>query len=177
MHDTDTELLQTLLLGFDRAMLVSRRGDALHARPVSVAQTGDSKRLWLLSGIAGDRLEELAHDPNVNVVLQDGLRFCSVSGTARVARHASENPVAYGVAPGGSGSSRSSLLLVQVTPLFAEYWDRSGSRGLKFETVEVGESCAPVAPSPFRHGDRGARGSSAKVLNNVIPLERARWKK
>lgn len=170
MQDTDNELLQTLLLGFDRAMLVSRRGNELHSRPMALAQTRDSSRLWLLSSAAGDRIEELADEPHVNVVLQDGLRFCSVSGTARVARHAVDRPV-----PGSAlGAGRSSLLLVQVTPVFAEYWDRSGAPGLKFEALEGRASRERrISASPRREGEEAA----TKPLANVIPLERARWKK
>src|SRR5262245_25569179 len=140
MHDTDTELLQTLLLGFERGMLVSRCHQGLRARPMTLAPTRDTRRLWLLSAVVGDRLDELAEEPHVNVVLQDGLRFCSLAGTARVARQASSKPAAGSARNGNAG-----LVLVEVTPQFAEYWDRSGSNGLKFEAAEVGESCAPVA--------------------------------
>ncbi len=177
MHDTDSELLQTLLLGFERAMLVSRSGDALRARPMTLAQTRDTKRIWLLSGVMGDRLDELAEDPNVNVVLQDGLRFCSVSGTARVARHACENPSWSGPERRSPlAASRTSLLLIQVTPQFAEYWDRSGLKGLKFEAAEAGEPCElRVRPAQARHVGREA--AERPRFGNVIPLERARWKK
>jgi general stress protein 26 len=183
MHDTDTELLQTLLLTFERAMLVSRRADSLHARPMSLAPVRDAKRLWLLSSVAGDRFEELAEDPNVNVVLQDGSRFCSVSGTARVARRVCES-LASDVLAGRAraGASSGGLLLVQVTPQFAEYWDRSGSNGIRFEAAEEGESCAPVGDSPRTRrrrdcdaGDAGVR--PRKAFDNVIRLERSRWKK
>ena len=59
MDDTDAELLQALVQGFDRAMLVSRCGEGMRSRPTIVANTDDNRRLWLLSGIVGDSLDEL----------------------------------------------------------------------------------------------------------------------
>ena len=177
MHDTDTELLQTLLLTFERAMLVSRCAEGLRARPMSLAPARDTKRLWLLSSIAGDRFDELAEDPNVNVILQDGLRFCSVSGTARVAR-ACEGLTSDVLAGMRAGARSGGLWLVQVTPQFAEYWDRSGSSGIRFEAAEEGESCAPVEDaSQTRRRDRKAGAPPRKAFDNVIRVERARWKK
>jgi general stress protein 26 len=179
MHDTDTELLQTLLLTFERAMLVSRCAEGLRARPMSLAPTRDTKRLWLLPAVAGDRFDELAEDPNVNVVLQDGLRSCSVSGTARVARHTCESVVLdVPTRVTRSGACQESLLLVQVTPQFAEYWDRSGSHGIRFEAAEEGESCAPVGDaSQTRCHNRDAGARPREAFDNVIRLEKAKWKK
>jgi len=159
MDDADSQLLQTLLLTFDRAMLVSRCGDAMRARPTTLAHTRDTRRLWLLCGILGDGLHDIDGDPNVSVVLQDGCRFCSVSGTARVVRHASET------VQSATRRGRVLLTLIEVTPRFAEYWDRSGGKGVKLE-AEV--ACSAPAAKP---------ASDARRYNNVIPLERARWRK
>jgi general stress protein 26 len=174
MQNTDSELLQTLLLGFERAMLVSRCGDGLRARPMAVAQTRDTKRLWLLSGIVGDSLEDLAEDPSVNVVLQDGSRFCSVAGVAKVAR-----PARGSTAPG-----RANLALIQVTPHFAEYWDRTGPNGVRFEAPEAGgDTSASVGSAqrsgwpPVLEGEWCTPRAGAADRSNVIPLERARWKR
>lgn len=162
MDDTDSQLLQTLLLAFDRAMLVSRCGDGMRARPTTVAHTRDAKRIWLLCGIIGDGLHDIEGDPNVSVVLQDGFRFCSVAGTARVVRHANE--AVRRAAKGG----RALLTLIEVTPQFAEYWDRSAGKGVKFESAKASERSTPTAPEP---------ASGARQYDNVIPLERARWRK
>jgi general stress protein 26 len=116
-------------------MLVSRCGDSLRARPMMLAHRSDTQKLWLLSGIAGDDLSELATEAYVNVVMQNGVRFCSVVGTARLA-----------VGRGGRGSSPdrpagwlpqwhegSELTVVEVLPRIAEYWDRFGLCGWRFE--------------------------------------------
>jgi len=166
MEDTDSQLLQTLLLVFDRAMLVSRCGDGMRARPTTLAHTRDTKRLWLLCGIIGDGLHDIDGDPNVSVVLQDGVRFCSVTGTARVVRHAS------GRVQSATKRGRALLTLIEVTPQFAEYWDRSGGNGVKFEPAEADEHPAPVASE-----EPAGAVSTPRKYDNVIPLERARWRK
>ena len=165
MDDDDSQLLQTLLLTFDRAMLVSRCGDAMRARPTTLARTRDTRRIWLLCGILGDGLHDIDGDPNVSVVLQDGCRFCSVSGTARVLRHATET------VQSATRRGRVLLTLIEVTPQFAEYWDRTGGEGVKLEAEQPAERGAADAATPT--GDAGGQ----RQYNNVIPLERARWRK
>lgn len=165
MDDADSQLLQTLLLTFDRAMLVSRCGDAMRARPTTLAHTRDTRRIWLLCGILGDGLHDVDGDPNVSVVLQDGCRFCSVSGTARVVRHARETVAS------ATRRGRVLLTLIEVVPRFAEYWDRSGGKGVKLEAEKGAERSAPAAAKP------AADTNGARQYNNVIPLERARWRK
>lgn len=165
MDDDDSQLLQTLLLTFDRAMLVSRCGDAMRARPTTLAHTRDTRRIWLLCGILGDGLHDIDADPNVSVVLQDGCRFCSVSGTARVVRHASET------VQSATRRGRVLLTLIEVTPRFAEYWDRSGGKGVKLEAEQ------PAKPAPAGVAKPAGDAESARRYDNVIPLERARWRK
>jgi general stress protein 26 len=189
VDDTDTELLQALVQGFDRAMLVSRCGSGLRSRPTTVANTSDSRRLWLMSGIVGDPLEELHQDPNVNVVMQDGVRFCSVTGTARIARPTGDESIWTDRQRAwlAQGPRRSSLLLIEVAPQYAEYWDRSGLRGLRFDTppsTSAQQSVFAERDAPRSHGDsmarverRGQLSSGAARQDNVIILEEARWKR
>ena len=165
MEDNDTQLLQTLLLVFDRAMLVSRCGDGMRARPTTVAHTRDPRRLWLLCGALADGLNDLDADPHVNVVLQDGIRFCSVTGTARVVRHGQDG------ARSAAKRGRALLTLIEVTPRYAEYWDRSGAKGLKLESMELGGLGVRAGANP----PSGAK--KPRRFDNVIQLETARWRK
>jgi general stress protein 26 len=178
VDDTETELLQALVRGFDRAMLVSRCGDGMRARPTTVANTNDSRRLWLLSGIVGDPLDELNQDPNVNVVMQDETRFCSVTGTARIARASGEEPIWNEEQRVWLTRSahRSSLLLIEVAPQYAEYWDRSGLRGVRFDTPRP---AAHERPSVARSeaGSARPRARLREREDNVIILEQARWRR
>jgi general stress protein 26 len=178
VDDTDTELLQALVSGFERAMLVSRCGDSMRSRPTTVVSPGDSTRLWLLSGILGDKLDELNEDPNVNVVMQDGVRFCSVTGTARVARPSGDEPIWNDRQRAwlASGTRRSSLVLIEVAPQYAEYWDRSGLRGLRFDSphrsAPRGFQAAAEGAGPMPRPKKGTAYG-----DNVIIVEQARWKR
>jgi general stress protein 26 len=184
---TDTDLLQALVQGFDRAMLVSRCGSGLRSRPTTVANTGDSRRIWLMSGIVGDPLDELRQDPNVNVVLQDGVRFCSVTGTARVAKPTGKESIwtERQRAWLSQGQRRSSLVLIEVLPQYAEYWDRSGLRGLRFDAPPLAQGASAHEGVPAqRHGSMARSappeqpsGAPRGTRDNVIVWEEARWKR
>lgn len=181
MDDTDAELLQALVHGFDRAMLVSRCGEGMRSRPTIVANTDDSRRLWLLSGIVGDPLDDLNQDPNVNVVMQDGVRFCSVTGTACVARPTGDESIWNDQQRAWLAQNRrhASVVLIEVAPQYAEYWDRSGLRGLRFDAPAADERDPSARPRPPTEdaptSPRGLAGDRAR--NNVISLELARWKR
>ncbi len=182
MDDTDAELLQALVHGFDRAMLVSRCGEGMRSRPTIVANTDDSRKLWLLSGIIGDPLDELSQDPNVNVVMQDGIRFCSVTGTACVARPTGDESIWNDQQRAWLAQNRrhASVVLIEVAPQYAEYWDRSGLRGLRFDTphsAAAHERDSPPRP-PTEDPSASPLGNAGdRARNNVISLELARWKR
>jgi general stress protein 26 len=170
VNEADRELLQALIQGFDRAMLVCRCRDGMRARPTTVASSSDSEFLWLLSGTRDTRFEELEEDPNVNVVMQDGGRFCSVTGRARVARYDADDFLGGGPQSAARGAkSRTDLVLIEIEPQFAEYWDRSGLRGLRID--EGLPTRAATAP----RGD--AHAGPSPLPSNVISLEEARWRR
>jgi general stress protein 26 len=184
VHDTDAEILRTLLRCFDRAMLVSRYGAGLRARPMTLVQTRESKRLWLLCAIAGDRFAELRDDQHVSVVMHDGMRFCSVSGTARVARPARpQNDSPHGRRNPSAAGRTARLALIEVTPQFAEYWDKSSSQGIRFEAAESSAPPRRVADAASGSGRRSAAeaagGAEPLPLDNVIPFARSirKWKR
>jgi hypothetical protein len=172
VYDTDLELLHALIHGFSNAMLVSRCGDGLRSRPMTVAKTRDAKRLWLLCGVVGEDFAELRADASVQVILQDGARFCAVTGTVRVARLPG-GPQAAGADKAGA-PARKHVALLEVRPQFAEYWDRSGQHGLRIEPGRKAGS-RPAAPAAFsaRHS-AAARGAPP---HNVIAIDTARRKK
>jgi general stress protein 26 len=170
VNEADRELLQALIQGFDRAMLVCRCRDGMRARPTTVASSSDTEFLWLLSGTRDTRFEELDEDPNVNVVMQDGGRFCSVTGTARVARYDADDFLGGPRSAERGGKSRTDLVLIEIDPQFAEYWDRSGLRGLRIE-----EMAAVQRPTSGSSADDEAR--AAPLPSNVISFEEARWRR
>jgi general stress protein 26 len=174
---TNAELLRTLVEVFERAMLVTRCGDDLRSRPMTLAHTRDTKRLWLLSGALGDSLEDLRVDPHVNVVMQDALRFCSISGIARIARPDTRAQWSDTERAWMLGARRSSLVLIEVTPQYAEYWDRSDANGLRFSAPAPAEGARPNTHATNQLLAAGASRAAPDAPSNVIRLEHRRWKR
>src|SRR5436190_21044614 len=78
--------LMKLLSHFETAMLVTRVGEEMRARPLSIAESREDGAVYFSTAIDSPKVAELEADPHVNVVMQDGRRFVSLSGTARVVR-------------------------------------------------------------------------------------------
>ena len=79
--------LMELMRHFDTAMLVTQSIEGgLHSRPLAVAEAGQDGSLSFSTAIESAKVLELRDDPRVNVVMQDGKRFVSVTGRARICR-------------------------------------------------------------------------------------------
>ncbi len=129
MTDPDFDALLDLLRDFDTAMLVTRRDQVLRSRPMAI---GDTTRDGLIRFITRDdssKLDELQADDNVNVALQGESRFLSVSGKARLSRDQDLIDASW---QGGQslwfekGRNDPHVIVLEVIPTFAEFWDRSG---------------------------------------------------
>jgi general stress protein 26 len=124
-----------LLHGFDTAMLVTRTvGDALHARPMAVAEVENGGAVWFVTDITSPKVTDVGTDPDVLLAFQDSRRYLTVSGKASVVRSPEkirelwkENFKLW-----FEGPDDPRLALLKVTPNEAEYWDTTGIRGLKF---------------------------------------------
>lgn len=128
------EKLVELLAEFDRAMLVTRSQDGeLRSRPMAIADCTDTARLWFMTSNKSGKLEELDDYPQVNIALQDGSHYVSISGTARVTRDRQRIEDLWSAAHNAwfDGPDDPSLVLLEVVPTTAEYWDNSGLEGIK----------------------------------------------
>lgn len=132
-----------LIADFDTAMLVSRgAGGELRSRPMAIADVEPDGKLWFFTQSDSGKMNELARDNHVNVSMQSQLKFVSLSGTARVlidrARIAelwNESWKAW--FPGGKDDPK--LLLLEVQGDRGEYWDNSGTAGIKY-LLEAGKA-------------------------------------
>ena len=138
----DTKL-QDLLEEFDVAMLATRTSDGqLRARPMALAEVEPDGTLWFLTDRRSGKVEELERDGHVLVTMQSSMKFVSLSGAAapvedreRVARIWKAGWQAW--FPGGRDDPN--LLLLRVDGQAGEYWDNSGTAGVKY-LVEVGKA-------------------------------------
>jgi general stress protein 26 len=133
-HDEKKEFLR-LLQNFDAAMLVTERDSQLRARPMAIAQTTDDCSLWFITSVDSAKLDEITENPHVNVTMQANRRFLSVSGTTRATRDPHKIDELWSDSLGiwfEQGRDDPELILLEVVPTYAEYWDRSGIEAAKF---------------------------------------------
>ena len=130
-NEEKRQRLSELMAGFSTAMLVTRTDDGgMHARPLSIADKRDDGALYFSTAIESPKVHELQADGHVNVVMQDGRRFVSLSGTARVV----QDRALVGALWTESwrvwfpkGKDDPNLALIEVEPRTVEYWDGPGT--------------------------------------------------
>ena len=79
--------LYELIDGIEIAMFTTRRPDGhLVSRPMATQTQAEGSDLWFVTDVESHKLDELEHDPHVNLAYyRDGTReWVSVSGTATV---------------------------------------------------------------------------------------------
>jgi general stress protein 26 len=79
--------LYNLIEKIEIAMLTTRRRDGrLVSRPMATQKREPIADLWYVTDIESHKLDELQHDPNVNLAFLDSgsMEWVSVSGTARI---------------------------------------------------------------------------------------------
>lgn len=133
-HSERKEFLD-LLKNFDAAMLVTERDKELRSRPMAIAEATDDGRLWFVTSVDSAKIDEITEHPQVNVTMQANRKFLSVSGTTRATRDPDKIDELWNDALGvwfEEGREDPELILLEVVPTYAEYWDRSGFEAARF---------------------------------------------
>ncbi len=156
---TDLDALLEQLKHFDVGMMVTRRPDGRHAaRPMYVAGVDPDGLLRFIATRDASIVDEVAHDGDVVVTLQRGLRYLSLTGRASV----SHDPQALSQCWKESfrlwfpdGPSSSDAVVLTVSPLEADYWDQSGIEGVRmlFQAAK-----AWIQQEPLQTKNIGKRG-------------------
>jgi general stress protein 26 len=135
--------LRDLLEGFGVAMLVTRTSDGnMRGRPMALADVEPDGTLWFATERGSDKIDEIGQDGHVVVTMQSSTKFVSLSGRAtpvddrsKVARlWKAEWKVWF---PGGKDDPN--ILLLRVDGDAGEYWDNSGTSGVKY-LIEAGKA-------------------------------------
>lgn len=140
---TPDQKLRDLTKDFDVAMLVTHGdGDQLRSRPMALASVEADGTLWFFTQRDSGKIEELMQDRHVNVAMQSKSKFVSISGTAAVMKDRQKVEELWQEAwkvwfPGGKDDP--GLVLVKVQGDAGEYWDNSGSSGIKY-LIEAGRA-------------------------------------
>ena len=128
--------LYDLLKNFSTAMLASRTPDnSLHARPMAVAELTPGAEAYFITDARSPKAAEIEAHPDVLVTFQSSSEFATLYGTAAVVRDRAHVERLWNEAwrvwfPGGKDDPN--LVLISVTPRSGEYWDNSGTEGLKY---------------------------------------------
>lgn len=162
MATTPDSKFRELLEEFGLAMLVTRAGDGqLHGRPMALAEVEPDGTLWFATDRHSGKMNELAQDGHVVVTMQSRTKFVSLSGTAapvedreRISRlWKTEWKVWF---PGGKDDPN--IVLLRVAGRSGEYWDNSGTSGVKY-LIEAGRALIT--------GERPDVGHDPKVHGKV----------
>lgn len=128
------ENLVDVLKKFSTAMLVTRTDEGdLRSRPMAIADCNDVARLWFVTRSDSGKIDEMTEFPSVNISMQDGKHFLSISGTARISNDRDRIHQLWN-APMKiwfDGPDDPTIRLLEIVPMHAEYWDRSGIEGIK----------------------------------------------
>lgn len=143
MATTTEEKLHDLLNDFDSAMLVTRTNEGqLRSRPMMLADVDADGSLWFMTGSDSGKMDEIESDSHVNVALQTKRKFVSISGKARTVNDRDKVAEVWNEAwkvwfPGGKDDPN--LQLLKVDGEMGEYWDNSGTSGIKY-LIEAGKA-------------------------------------
>jgi general stress protein 26 len=158
----DTKLRE-LLDEFGVGMLVTRTADgSLRGRPMALAEAQPDGTLWFATDRHSGKVDELERDGHAVVTMQSKTRFVSLSGTAAVVDDRAKLAQLWKAEwkvwfPGGKDDPN--LVLLRVDGTAGEYWDNSGTSGLKY-LIKAGKalitgSRPDVGEDPEVHGKVG----------------------
>jgi general stress protein 26 len=116
-------------IGF--AMLITRDGDRLRARPMSAYLERDEHAIYFLADARHHKDEEIARDPSVNLSFADAgsQKYVSVTGTAVVGNDRAKIKQLFSTPAKAWWNSADdpNIRLLKITPEEAEFWDSPGA--------------------------------------------------
>lgn len=125
MHSKTTEEFREDLEEFDTAMLVTRDGAHLRARPMQPHVGNADGSIRFLTSIRTHKVEEAERHPEANVVFtDDDANWISVSGRIRLSRAPTDiDELWSAAAEAWLGNGKDEAIVLILEPEFAEYWD------------------------------------------------------
>ncbi|WP_315778180.1 MULTISPECIES: pyridoxamine 5'-phosphate oxidase family protein [unclassified Bradyrhizobium] len=116
-------------IGF--AMLVTRDGDRLRARPMSAYLARDENMIYFLTDARHHKDEEIARSPEVNLSFADvgSQKYVSLTGTAAISNDRGKIRELFSTPAKAWWDSAEdpNIRLLKITPDDAEFWDSPGT--------------------------------------------------
>ena len=116
-------------IGF--AMLVTRDGDKLRARPMSAYLERENNAIYFLTDARRHKDEEIARNPGINLAFANASdqKYVSVTGTAVVSNDRAKIKQLFATPAKAWWESADdpNIRVLKITPDDAEFWDSPGS--------------------------------------------------
>lgn len=113
------------------AMLVTRDGDKLRARPMSAYLERDSNTIYFLTDARRHKDEEIAQNPSINLSFADASaqKYVSLTGTAVVSNDRAKIKQLFSTEAKAWWDSADdpNIRVLKITPDDAEFWDSPGT--------------------------------------------------
>jgi general stress protein 26 len=130
-NDRDVERAWELMQKIGFAMLVTRDGEKLRARPMSAFVERDAGAIYFLTDARHHKDEEIARDASVNLSFADAgsLKYVSVTGTAAVSNDRAKIKELFSTPAKAWWNSADdpNIRVLKVVPDGAEFWDSPGA--------------------------------------------------
>jgi general stress protein 26 len=143
-----------MLREFSTATVITRaRGGDLHGRPMAIADVARDGTLWFITSVDSTKVLEVRDDSRAMVSMQSTLRYITINGHFElVADRAKVDELwkePYRIYFDGKGDPE--LVLLRFVPFDAEYWDNSGTHGVKhaFEAAKAYLSGQKIEPDEY----------------------------
>jgi general stress protein 26 len=127
----DTGRVWDLMKKIGFAMLVTRDGDKLRARPMSAYLERDENAIYFLTDARRHKDEEIARNPGVNLSFANASdqKYVSITGIATVSNDRARIKQLFSTPAKAwwSSAEDSNIRVLKITPDDAEFWDSPGS--------------------------------------------------
>ncbi len=127
----DVKRVWTLMEKIGFAMLVTRDGDKLRARPMSAYVRPNESSIYFLTDARRHKDEEIARHPAVNLSFADtgAQKYVSVTGTASISNDRSRIREFFSTPAKAWWDSPDdpNIRLLRISPDDAEFWDSPGT--------------------------------------------------
>ncbi len=128
-HDVERAWELMKKIGF--AMLVTRDGDKLRARPMSAYLERESNTIYFLTDARRHKDDEIARNPGINLSFADASaqKYVSLTGTAVVSNDRAKIKELFSTEAKAWWESADdpNIRVLKITPDDAEYWDLPGT--------------------------------------------------
>src|SRR4051795_11277551 len=127
----DVERAWELMKKIGFAMLVTRDGEKLRARPMSAYLERESNAIYFLTDVRRHKDEEIARNPGINLSFANASdqKYVSVTGTAVVSNDRAKIKQLFSTPAKAwwDSADNPNIRVLKITPDDAEFWDSPGT--------------------------------------------------